>query len=199
MGLVPRAAGAAIAAPKDAADEADEKKHHEDNAEDESSSFGTGVEIAALFALVRPRISIVVKAASVLVVPLAVALWRVGGAMHGWSVCGGVDGRAAGGRAALALYLVIGGVSCHPCRATRAGATLDVRASPAVVITIWVRARAILEAALGFSSQCRRWRNRRWRHRRWRWWRPCPRRRVDDESHEGQVPQNRHWKRLGAL
>ena len=82
MGLVPRAAGAAIAARKDAADDADEKKHDEDNAEDESSSFGTGVEIAALFALVVA----VVRAASVLVVRLA--LWRAGGGRDGWSVCG---------------------------------------------------------------------------------------------------------------
>ena len=63
-----------------------------------------------------------------------------------------MDGRAAGGQAALALYLVIAGSSCHPCRATRACATLDVRASPAVVTAPWVRARAILGAALGFSS-----------------------------------------------
>ena len=66
-------------------------------------------------------------------------------------MCGDVDGRAAGGRAALALYLVIFGISCHPCRSTRAGATLDVRASPAVVTTHSVRARAIV-AALQYAE-----------------------------------------------
>ena len=80
--MVPIATGAAIAARKDAADDADENKQDEDNAEDEPSNFGTGVEIAALFALV----GVVVRAASVLVVRLA--LWRAGGGRDGWSVCG---------------------------------------------------------------------------------------------------------------
>ena len=70
------------------------------------------------------------------------------------------------------------GSSCHPCRATRAGATLDVRASPAAVTAPCKIRRAIFAAAIlaaaGFS---------------WR-------RRADDEGQEGQVPQNRHCKTL---
>ena len=100
MGLVPRAAGAAIAARKDAADDADEKKHDEDNAEDESSSFGTGVEIAALFAVLVGAVMVgaVVRAASVLVVRFA--LWRAGGGAR-WVVrvwrCGWASRGRAGG------------------------------------------------------------------------------------------------------
>ena len=180
MGLVPRAAGAAIAARKDAADDGQEQEQNEDTADDSADSVGIGVEVAALFALVGAVVTIITRAASVLVVRLA--LWRAGGGRDGWSVCGGVDGRAAGGRAALALYPIAdAAVSCQPCRATRAGATLDVRASPAVVTAPWVRAPAILAAAIlaaaGFS---------------WR-------RRADDEGQEGQVPQNRHCKTLLQL
>ena len=100
MGLVPRAAGAAIAARKDAADDADEKKHDEDNADDESSSFGTGVEVAALFAVLVGAVMVgaVVRAASVLVVRFA--LWRAGGGAR-WMVrvwrCGWASRGRAGG------------------------------------------------------------------------------------------------------
>ena len=137
MGWVPRAARAAVAASDDAAGEAADHNQQEEDADDRAGDGAIGIVVAALIAFGRPPCPVVVVdgdcpvvAASVLEVPLAlpaggggrVVRWdAVGGAMGG-----GAGGRAAGGRAALALYLVISLHASLLCRATRAGASLNV-------------------------------------------------------------------------
>ena len=134
MGRVPRAARAAVAASGDAAGEAANHNQHEDRADDRADlvAFIVAAAFGALFVIE------VALAASVLVVPLALRRAAAGGGCDGlrvlrsvvrW-VAEGAGERAAGGRADLALYLVlrlVGGVLViNLCHATRAGATLVV-------------------------------------------------------------------------
>ena len=135
MGWVPRAAWGVVAACGDAEGEADDHKQPEDD-------HALGARFIALLAallgvvgvvwgVVAALLGVVVGvafAAIVLEVPLALAAaggWcngrRVGGLIGG-----GAGGRATGGRAALALYLVVRLPASLDCRATRAGARLNV-------------------------------------------------------------------------